>query len=151
MEKVQELDRDTSTTNTSPKPVSQHALSECLPHSQLLPNQRQLIDTILRENSGAIESTIADINSTSLVQHYIDTANAKPIKQRVYHACHHRRQKIEKQVEEVLRNGITEPCLSPWARPVVLLTKAYDTLLYKLSTILWTRCMVTTCLPPCTS
>ena len=36
-EKVQESDQDILLTNTSPEPVSQHALSKCLAHSDLLP------------------------------------------------------------------------------------------------------------------
>ena len=35
----------------------------------------------LQENSGVFGSSIADISSTPLVQHYIDAGNAKPIKQ----------------------------------------------------------------------
>ena len=37
MEKVQESDQDILSTNTSPEPVSQHALSKCLAHSDPLP------------------------------------------------------------------------------------------------------------------
>ena len=36
MEKVQESNQDTLPTNTSPEPVSQHTLSKCLAHSDLL-------------------------------------------------------------------------------------------------------------------
>ena len=64
-----------------PEPVSQHALSECLAHSDLLPSQRQSMHTLLKENSGVFRSSIADLSSTPLVQHYIDTDNAKLIKQ----------------------------------------------------------------------
>ena len=64
-----------------PEPVSQHALSECLAHSDLLPSQRQSMHTLLKENSGVFGSSIADFSSTPLVQYYIDTGNAKPIKQ----------------------------------------------------------------------
>ena len=35
----------------------------------------------LQENSGVFGSSIADLSSTPLVQHYIDAGNAKPIKQ----------------------------------------------------------------------
>ena len=45
MEKVQELDRDNLSANATPEPVSQHALSECLAHSDLLPSQQQSMHT----------------------------------------------------------------------------------------------------------
>ena len=35
----------------------------------------------LQENSGVFGSKIADLSSTTVVQHYIDAGNAKPIKQ----------------------------------------------------------------------
>ena len=45
MEKVQESNQNNLSTNATPKPVSQHALSECLAHNDLLPSQRQSIHT----------------------------------------------------------------------------------------------------------
>ena len=81
LEKVQESDRDNLSTNATPEPVGQHALSECLAHSDLLPSQRQSMYIPIQENSGTFGSSIADLSSTPLVQHYIDTGNAKPIKQ----------------------------------------------------------------------
>ena len=96
--------------------------------SHLLPSERQSMHTLLQENSGVFGSSIADLSNIPLVRHYIDTGNAKPIKQRVYRASHHHRQEIEKQVEGMLCNGIIEPSVSPWAGPVVLVTKADNTL-----------------------
>ena len=96
IEEVHESDQDILHTTTSPEPVSQHALSKCLAHSDLLPNQRQSLYTIPQENSGVFGSSIADLTNTPLVKHYIDTGNAKFIKQRAYRASHHHRQEIEK-------------------------------------------------------
>ena len=81
MENVQESDRDNLVTNATPEPVSQHVLSECLAHSDLLPSQGQSMHTPLQENPGVLGSSIANLSSIPLVQHYTDTANAKPIKQ----------------------------------------------------------------------
>ena len=81
MEKVQESDRDNSSTNATPEPVSQHALSECLAHNDPLPSQCQSMYASLQEISGFFGSSIADLSSTQLVQHSTDTGNAKPIKQ----------------------------------------------------------------------
>ena len=128
MEKVHEPDQHIVHTHTPLEPVSQHALSECLAHSDLLPNQRQSLCIVLQENSNVFGSSIVNLTSTPLVKHYIDTGNAKPIKQTAYCASHHYRQEIEKQVEEMLQNGIIQPSVSPWASPVVLVTKADKTL-----------------------
>ena len=81
MEKFQESNRDNVSTNATPESVSQHALSECLAHSDLLSSQRQSMHTLLQQNSSVFRSNIPDLSSTPLVQHYIDTGNAKPIKQ----------------------------------------------------------------------
>ena len=128
MEKVQESDRDNLSTNATQEPVSQHALSECLAHSGLLPTQRQSMHTLLQENSAVFRSSMADLSSTPLVQHYVDTDNAKPILQRAYCTSHHHCQEIEKEVEGMLCNGIIEPSVSPWASPIVVDTKADNTL-----------------------
>ena len=123
MEKVQELTQGIVHTDTSPEPVSQHAFSECLTHSDLLPNQRQSLGTVLPENSGVFGYSIADLTITPPVKHSVDTGNAKPIKQRAYRASHHHLKNIEKQVQEMLQNDIFKPSVSPWASLVTLLSK----------------------------
>ena len=98
--------------------VNPHALSECLAQSDLMPNQRQRLCNVLYKNSGVFGSSIADLASTPFVKHYIDTANAKPIKQGAHRTSHHYHKEIEKQVKGILQNRIIEPSVSPWASPV---------------------------------
>ena len=64
LEKFQNSDLDMCHADTSPEPVNQHALSECLVQSDLLPNQRQQLYNVLQENSGVFRSSIADLTST---------------------------------------------------------------------------------------
>ena len=115
-------------------------------------------------------SSIADLTSTrpslpppAFVKHYIDTGNAIPIKWRAYHTSHYHRKETEKQVKEMLQNGIIQPSISSWPSPVVLVRKADKTLqlcldyrnlnkatikdssLYATFKILWTHYMVTNC------
>ena len=76
----------------------------------------------LQENSGVFRSSIVDLTSNPLVKQYIDTGNAKPIKQTVYQTTHHHHKEIEKQVKEMLQNCIIKPSFSLWASPVMLVS-----------------------------
>ena len=63
------------------------------------------------------------LGRTSLVQHVIDTGDAMPIKQRPYRASPYVKKEIDRQVDEVLENGIIQESVSPWSTPVVLVKK----------------------------
>ena len=76
----------------------------------------------LQENSGVFRSSIVDLTSNPLVEQYIDTGNAKPIKQIAYQTTHHHHKEIEKQVKEMLQNCIIKPSFSLWASPVMLVS-----------------------------
>ena len=112
MKKVRELDQDML--------INMHYLN------MACQKWRQRLCNILQENSGVFGSSIADLTSTPLVKHYIDTGNGKPIKQRAYWTSHHHRKEIEKQ--KVLQNGIIEPSVSSWTSPAILVRKADKTL-----------------------
>ena len=64
-----------------------------------------------------------DLCRTSLVQHHIETGDAKPIKQapRQLPPYHHR--EVERQVLDLLKRGLIEPSDSAWASPVVMVKK----------------------------
>ena len=50
-------------TKTSPEPVNQRALSECIAQRDLLPNQRQRLYKVLQENFSVFGSSIAYLTS----------------------------------------------------------------------------------------
>ena len=64
-----------------------------------------------------------DMGSTTYVEHTIDTGDSRPIRMPP------RRLPIAKQdceteeVQKMLKRGVIEPSSSPWASPVVLVTK----------------------------
>jgi transposase InsO family protein len=64
-----------------------------------------------------------DLTRTHLAKHYIDTGNSMPIRQRPYRASFKERQEISKHCADMLSRGIIEPSCSPWASPVVLVSK----------------------------
>ena len=63
------------------------------------------------------------LGRTSLVQHVIDTGDAMPIKQRPHRASPDVKKEIDRQVDEMLENGIIKESVSPWSSPVVLVKK----------------------------
>ena len=72
-------------------------------------NQRQRLRNVLYKNSGVFGSSIADLTSTPLGKHYIDTGNPKPIKQKAYRTSHHHRNEIEKQVKGCYKTALLNP------------------------------------------
>ena len=66
------------------------------------------------------------------MQHLIDTGNTSSICQQVRRIPLPRRETIRKLLDEMLKKGIISPSKSPWASPVVLVTKKmgpYDSVL----------------------
>ena len=59
----------------------------------------------------------------TLGEHVIDTGSAQPIKQRPRRASPNAEAEINKQVEEMLDNGICRVSKSPWSSSVVLVKK----------------------------
>lgn len=57
------------------------------------------------------------------VYHTVDTGDAAPLRQRPYRVSASERAVIDKEVSDMLSRGIIRPSSSPWASPVVLVTK----------------------------
>ena len=53
----------------------------------------------------------------------IDTGDHAPVRMRAYRAPLAKRQQIEKEIEDMLQDGVIEPSKSPWASPVTLVSK----------------------------
>ena len=61
--------------------------------------------------------------ATNLVTHHIDVGTNKPINQMPYRVSPKERKIIESEIERMLDEEIIEPSNSPWASPVVLVSK----------------------------
>ena len=68
-----------------------------------------------------------DCTHTSLVQHDIDTGDARPIRLRPRRLPLAKRAAAEQQIKEMADAGIIEPSSSPWTAPAVLVKKKDDT------------------------
>lgn len=61
-----------------------------------------------------------DIGKTKLIQHHINTGDAKPVRQPPRRIPLRLRDEVERQKDQMLQDGIIEESSSPWCSPIVL-------------------------------
>ena len=64
-----------------------------------------------------------ELGATIACQHVIDTGDHSPIRQLPRRVSFTLRRKIDEMVAEMLKKGVIKPSKSPWASPVVLVSK----------------------------
>ena len=77
------------------------------------------------EHLFSFDGKLGDCN---VLEHDIDTGDAKPIHTPPYRQSSKVREKIQKQIQEWLEAGVIRPSRSPWASPVVMVPKKDNTM-----------------------
>jgi len=90
---------------------------------ELTEEQRQQIAEILREYADIFAAPGEMLGHTDLVWHEIDTGTSRPIKQAPRRLPLARRELVEQLLAEMERDQIIKRSCSPWASPIVLVTK----------------------------
>ena len=85
--------------------------------------QQQELLALLKEYQNSFAASSSDLGRTSLVEHRINTGDAKPIKQPPRRLPMHKRAEAEEHVQQMLKDGIIEPSSSAWVSPIVLVRK----------------------------
>ena len=65
----------------------------------------------------------AEIGRMDLVYHQINTGDSNPVKQQAQRIPFALRPKVEQMINEMLEQGVIEESSSPWASPIVLVSK----------------------------
>ena len=92
---------------------------------QLDEGQRRGLDDLLEQFSDVLQSSPG---RTNLAEHTIQTGTAHPVRLPPYRVPHSYRAEVERQVGEMLQDGVIEPSTSEWAAPIVLVKKKDGTL-----------------------
>ena len=82
---------------------------------------QEIEDLVVEFADVALDS--AELGSTDLVMHTIDTGDSPPIKQPAKRVPFALRQTVEIMVDKMLQQGVIESSHSPWSSPVVLVEK----------------------------
>ena len=114
-------DNRSSETETEPRDPLSEARKADLSH--MTDQQRKKLQDILDRNADLFAKSDCDLGSTDLVKVKIDTGDHPPVKQNPYRLPFSQRQTVQDQINDMLKAGIIEPSRSPWASPIVIVSK----------------------------
>ena len=81
------------------------------------------LNTLMTEYADIFAVNSAEIVRTDLVHHQINTGDSDPVKQQARRIPFALRPKVEQMINDMLEQGIIEESSSPWASPIVLVSK----------------------------
>lgn len=87
------------------------------------PVRQQQVCNLLCEFSDVFSKGPQDLGHTDVIQHRINTQDAAPIRQPPRRLPSAKQQEAAQAIEEMKRDGVIEPSVSPWAAPIVLVRK----------------------------
>ena len=90
---------------------------------ELSEEQKITFSALIEEFSDIIAEENGELGLTDLIEHKIDTGNAAPIKQPPRRLPPFKREAVEEQLEELVKQGRIEESSSPWSSPIVLARK----------------------------
>ena len=88
--------------------------------SSLSSEEQEQLHQLLEQNRDVFAFNSKQLGWTGIVQH---VKGFLPIRQRPYRVGPATQKKINSQIEEMLANDVIQPSVSPWASPVILVTK----------------------------
>ncbi|KAJ8016400.1 hypothetical protein DPEC_G00006830 [Dallia pectoralis] len=113
-----------SPSETDPDPSLTGVKDICRKNSEgLSSEQREQLEQLLVEFKDSFAWDEEGVGCTHLVQHEIDTGDARPIKTRPRRIPLARQEAADRAVEEMEKAGFIEPSNSPWSAPVVMVPK----------------------------
>ena len=100
-----------------------HLLKSVHVDDNLTPQEVKQLNDLIIEFSDIFALDQSELSSIDVITHAIDTGDSAPIKQHPRRIPFALCSKVDHLVSEMLDQGIVVPSKSPWASPVVLITK----------------------------
>ena len=91
--------------------------------SNLQDEECTALEALMKEYTDLFALTSAEIGRTNLVHHTINTGDNAPVKQPPRRIPFALRPKVEEMISEMLDQGAIQESFSPWASPIVLVSK----------------------------
>ena len=91
--------------------------------ASLTPFQLYQVVLVIMEYGDVFKHPDAPLGRTHVVEHKIDVQQHHPIKQAPRRLAYHKQETVRKELDKMLEQGLIKPSVSPWASPIVLVTK----------------------------
>lgn len=85
--------------------------------------QKRQVSSLLSKYATVFSESYHDLGRTGIIKHRIPTGDARPIKQPLRRVPVHMQEEVEKQIDQMLSDGVIQPSSSPWASGIVLVRK----------------------------
>ena len=112
---------ETSSLNETPQ-WPHDGLQLSLPE-ELTEVQRDKFAALLSLYSDVVAINDKQLGRTDILSHKIDTGDATPIRQQARRVPLPQREKVKELLKDMMKKEVISPSKSPWASPVVLVTK----------------------------
>jgi len=89
----------------------------------LAPEEQEVLKSLILKYSDIFACSSQDLQRANVAPFKIDTGDAAPLKENPRQMDPKRMEIIDNKLQELLDNGVIEPCASPWAAPVVVVQK----------------------------
>lgn len=104
-------------------------LTECLKKlvedrpPEMTEDEKEKWAELLRHYQNIFAQSKADLGRTSVIKHRINTGAALPIRKPARRLPLGKRKTEQEEIQAMLERGVIQPSTSPWAAPIVLVTK----------------------------
>ena len=105
------------------RPMTLPDLTDC----PLTDDQRQRLCSMLDIHKDVFRPGRGFTRASGAVKHSINTGDHPAVKRRAYRTSPDKRREMDRQVQQLLADGIIEESCSPWSSPVVLVRKKDNT------------------------
>ena len=104
----------------SPQVVGKETVDDGITSSELNDEQKDQLSELLTELSDAFTDVP---KKTNLIQHKVKLTTDKPVYRKPYPIPYALTEKVQQELNDMLKLGIIEPTTSPYAAPIVILKK----------------------------
>ena len=94
-----------------------------LSNSKLTADQQKAIKDLLAKYRDVFALTPDELGRTGIIKYTIDTGDSAPIRSRPYRIPETKKATVDQHINDMLARGIIRESISPWAAPIVLVSK----------------------------